>query len=197
MTDDSDTIAAARDAWARIERSSATTFDDWIAVAKALAVGRAHAMAMAKTNKPYGRRFVGVISGWLREHGLDRVSGQERYRALWVHDRLAEIQAWRATLPEEKRRRLNHPSATWAHFRRATASSSTPAPAHRQVPVGGPRGVTADRLARAADAVFDCLKRGVNDTIVIARKCLEAADRMPSQHRERKRAHVYETQLAT
>jgi len=190
----SDTISAARDAWQRIERGA--TFDDWVTVAKALAIGRAHAMATAETNKPFGRRFVAVISAWLREHGLDRITGQERHRALWVHDRLAEIEAWRATLPEERRRRLNHPSAVWAHYRRATASSSAPQPHATQRKIAK-LGISQDQIARASDAIYALLKLGNADALVLARAALMAATKMPPRLRERRRPLAFEAQVAT
>jgi hypothetical protein len=48
-SNDEATVAAGVAAWARLRRSPSTTFSDWIAVAKALHVGRAHCLRVAQT----------------------------------------------------------------------------------------------------------------------------------------------------
>ena len=50
-----DTIAAAREAWARLCRRGQTTFDDWIAVGKAIVIARAECLRAAKCNRPLAR----------------------------------------------------------------------------------------------------------------------------------------------
>src|SRR5262249_56030571 len=77
-------IAAARAAWSRLRRGA--SFDDWVAVARALAIGREQCMALAKTNKPVGTTYNAAMGAWLKQHELDGINGQERYRALWMLD---------------------------------------------------------------------------------------------------------------
>jgi len=176
MSADDIAVAAGRDAWARLRRNA--TYEDWICVGRALAVGRAHAMKLGQINRPFGRRYSAAIGAWLRQHDLDGITGQERHRALWVFDRLDAIERWRTGLDEAKRRRLNHPNAVWAHYCASLRVPRGPArPAQKPQNGIAPPVDTQMRLARAADAVFDCLKRGCNDSVVIARAALDAAER--------------------
>jgi hypothetical protein len=111
-------VKAGVEAWSRLRRN--TSYEDWLSVARALAVGREYAMRVAHADKPCGPRYVAAIGTWLRQHHLDGVTPQERYKALLVLDHLDEITEWRADLDENQRRRLNHPSAILAHWRRVT-----------------------------------------------------------------------------
>jgi hypothetical protein len=70
-------------------------------------------MAAAKSNAPLGTCYNKAMGSWLREHGFDGVSNQERYRAIQCLENLEAIDEWRATLPERKRLRLNHPNPVW------------------------------------------------------------------------------------
>jgi hypothetical protein len=120
MTDVADAaVAAGRAAWARIREHGRKSFDDWITVAKALAIGRSVALQAADTNRPVGSRFNRTMGAWLRQAGLDGINNQERYRALLVLENISAISAWRDGLDETQRRRLNHPGAIWAHWQRA------------------------------------------------------------------------------
>jgi hypothetical protein len=68
-----DTIAAARETWARLCRRGQTTFDDWIAVGKAIVIGRAECLRAAECNRPLvrfrGRSGIVVLN--LRLTGFD------------------------------------------------------------------------------------------------------------------------------
>jgi hypothetical protein len=86
-------IAEAQSAWARIRGNA--TFGDWLAIANALAIGRAYAMKLAKAKKPQGKRYVAAIGSWLRTYGLDGINAQERNRTLQLLDNLAAIEVWR------------------------------------------------------------------------------------------------------
>jgi|SRR5215813_7579109 len=177
-------IAAARAAWSRLRRGA--SFDDWVAVARALAIGREQCMALAKTNKPVGTTYNRAMGAWLAQHGLDGINGQERYRALWMLDHLPSIEQWRADLNEAERRRFNHPSCVWAKWRaeRATTTQdrvrAAPAPVRQHVNgragCGGGKPVRwpQDFLKRAADAIAETRS---SDCIVMAKAALTAAIR--------------------
>src|SRR5438045_9794596 len=49
------TIRAGRDAWQAITR--AETFEAWVTIAKALAIGRDHVLKLTGANAPQGRRY--------------------------------------------------------------------------------------------------------------------------------------------
>jgi len=79
---------------------------DWILVGKAIEIGKAEAMREANVNRPVGGKCNRAIGAWLRKHGLSDVSAPERYKLLLILDNLPAVEAWRAGLTEEKRRRL-------------------------------------------------------------------------------------------
>ena len=197
MSGAAETIAAAQSAWARIERAS--TFDDWVAIGRGLAIGRAHAMKVAGSNSPMGGRYVTAMNFWLTEHKLDGVNKSERCLALKIIQHLPAITSWRETLNEVQRRRLNHPNAIWAHYRRATGCGGLRVVPHREIDVTlvpkshrGRMSWSAETLQRAADAVFDLLQRGSNDALIIAKAALDAAGRAPGTGgRPGARAPVY------
>ena len=92
MTEILDDIAAAQAAWTRLRANDRATFDDWIMVGRALVIGRAEAMKLAKTNKPLGSRYNRCMGRWLRQNGLDGISAQERYRVVAVIENLPAIE---------------------------------------------------------------------------------------------------------
>lgn len=170
------TIAAGVAAWSRLR--SAATFQDWIAVAKALAVGRAECMRKAGCNTPFGSRYNAATGAWLAQHGLQGVSGQERWQCFEVLENLDAIDAWRAELDDAQRRKWAHPNSILCRWR---ASLSARAPARHHVTGGRESGrygkaifLPQDMLARAAAAVVECRS---NDSIVIAKAALQAAIR--------------------
>jgi hypothetical protein len=149
-------------------------------VGRALAIGRSFALQSSGTNRPVGSRYNAAMGSWLRENDLDGISAQERYRALLVLENLVSITAWRETLDEAHRRRLNHPNAIWAHWR----CSTTAEPQHtvRQAAkakrgYGRPICFPQNMEQRAAIAIR---KANSNDILVLARVSLENAIRFES-----------------
>jgi hypothetical protein len=176
-----DQVAAGRAAWARLTEHGRRCWDGWVAVARALVIGRTAALKTAQTNSPVGSRYNAAMGVWLQANGLDGISNQERYRALLILENLDAISAWRDGLSEDRRRTLNHPGATWHAWRRATTSAAT-RPRQRVVTKkatttrGYGRAVhwPQETLRRAARAVRAC--RSI-DSIILARAVLESAIR--------------------
>ena len=100
-------VRAAREAWERL--STFQTYDDWMIIAEAMAVGREEAMRAAQTDEPQGRRYNEAFSDWLREHKLDEIDKGTRSRLLNCLEHREEIEKWRATLPANGKLKLNHP----------------------------------------------------------------------------------------
>lgn len=181
MTEPADDIIAGREAWSRL-RDCRAGFDDWLVVARAVRIGRAEAMAAAKTNAPVGTRYNRCMGAWLAERGLDGISTQERYRALLVLENLPAISAWRATLPPDVLRRLNHPNAIWQHFIKPGKVAHKLEPRPRPEAPFVAKGATGRRpifwpqeaLRRAHRAMLDARS---NDLLKLARCALEAAIR--------------------
>jgi hypothetical protein len=185
---DVETIAAAQAAWKAIQGQSRATFADWIKVARALALGRAECMAQAKANSPAGSRYNRLAGIWLEKNGFADISPQERYRSLWVLERLPEIEQWLASLPPEISRRFNHPGAIAAGWKRAQAGlvpcKPGPRPAVKHAaPDAMPArtahpyatGFHADDLRLGAKALSECLRHGNIDLYATVRKIFEAA----------------------
>jgi len=179
MIDSVDHVAAGRAAWARIRDHGRKNFDDWIAVGRALVIGRTEAMQKAQANRPIGTTYNRLMGEWLKQHDLSDVCAQERYGLLKIIEHLDAVTAWRDGLPESQRRRHNHPSL-WHVFRRAT-KAETDAPARQYVRSaksshrpGKPVYFGQDMIRRAAMALREC---GSPDIFRLARVALEAAIR--------------------
>lgn len=111
-----DAVAVGIAAWARLRDHERATWADWLDVARALAIGRTVALKAAATNKCVGSKYNAAMGTWLRASGLDGVVAQERYRLLLILQNIEAIEAWRASLDDASRRRLNHPNAIWSHW---------------------------------------------------------------------------------
>jgi hypothetical protein len=114
-------IREGREAWRRV----CTSWSDWKKVGAAFVIDRNTAMRDAYTNVPKGRGYNAAFRAWQKKHGfegLDDTGDQTRLFRCMEH--LAEIELWLAK-PENKRLRLNHPSAIW---RRWHASLKPPVP---------------------------------------------------------------------
>jgi hypothetical protein len=181
MNEPVDDVAAGRAAWERIKGRDRATWGDWIDVARSLAIGRAETMKAANTNRPVGTTYNRIMGQWLKQHGFDGINSQERHRALRCLENLGAIEAWRATLDDASRRRLNHVGAIWCHWKRRGQETERAAPAVRNFvkatmpshkngarPVYWPQ-----HCVRAAHEAM--LKSRSSDLLVLARCALEAA----------------------
>jgi hypothetical protein len=85
-------------------------FEDWMAIAEALQVGRSECMRAAQTNEPKGKRYEKIMGEWLVAHSFHVIGRGARNRLLECLQRRAAIEKWRATLTEGERLRFNHPT---------------------------------------------------------------------------------------
>jgi len=65
------TIRAGRDAWEAINK--AQSFDGWKAIGAALAVGKAHALKVARVRQAWGRAYGLEFGAWIKAHGFERM----------------------------------------------------------------------------------------------------------------------------
>jgi hypothetical protein len=203
-----DTVLAGVEAWRRIRESGRRSWGDWLAVARALAKGRAEAMQAAKANRPFGKRYNAAMGAWLADNGLDGIDNQQRYRALLCLENLPAISAWRDGLPEAKRRTMNHPAACWHAWRRSAAEGGPAVPRRAPVKAASGNGNARRELAPAlvelgvggngggyTRPIFwggEAIRRAANairesystDFFVMARRALEAAVRDESDVNE-------------
>jgi hypothetical protein len=93
---------------------------DWMAIARALEVGRARVMHDVDTNVPTGRRYEKAMADWLIAHSFKEIDKGTRSRLLECLKHRVEIERWRSVLTGSERFRLNHPNAVLRKWRAAT-----------------------------------------------------------------------------
>ena len=145
-----DVVAKGRNAWRRIEAREAATYDDWIAVGRALVAGRAVAMAKAKCNAPVGGAYNKAYGRFLQEAGFASVIAPERYKIIKVVENIAAVARWRESLSPAERRRCNHPSTLWIGWKRSAAFGGRLGNASRAMRRSRSRAATAPEAERSA-----------------------------------------------
>jgi hypothetical protein len=144
----------------------------------------------ANTNRTVGTHCNRAMGQWLRDNGLSDIVAQERYKILLILDNLPAIEAWRAGLSAEKRRRLNHPAAIWMHWRQVGIADGL-----RERAAGTHNCVIAangGKPHRSGKAVFwsqDHVKRGGADAMRGSRSndLYVLAPRLPAGRRQERR----------
>src|SRR5262245_14490065 len=118
-TDDDQIVLDAQKAAERLITGPA--WNDWVTLGRAAQVGRTEAMREAHVNRPEGRGYAVALHSWLSRTGLDKVLGDSstRSRLLDLIDHITDVEAWRQTLPGNKRLELNHPRVVWQHWQRS------------------------------------------------------------------------------
>jgi hypothetical protein len=101
------------------------SYDDWMNIAEALAIGRVEVMAAIQTSRPTGKRYAKTMGEWLFARSFHLINEGTRNRLLECLKHRAEIEKWRATLTENECLRINHPDAV---FRKWEASTVVPDP---------------------------------------------------------------------
>jgi hypothetical protein len=110
----------AEEAEDRIRRGA--HWSDWMYVADGFAVGRAKAMRAAGTNQPYGKAYTRAFGEWMKERPWareERIDKGTRSNLLWAADHRSEIEAWRETLTQGERAKMNHPTTLKRRFEAA------------------------------------------------------------------------------
>jgi hypothetical protein len=89
-------------------------------VGHALSIGRAHALRLAETSKPFGLRYVKAFKAWTAEHFPDMAKNTKAW-SLVLFDKYAEVSEWWKTVPPYQQRRLLAPQSILNAHRAATA----------------------------------------------------------------------------
>lgn len=77
-----------------------------------LMIGRIRAMREAGVNKPAGKGYNRAYGEWMStRHWARELDKPTRAHLFWCMDHRNKIEAWRDTLAQNERARLNHPSA--------------------------------------------------------------------------------------
>jgi hypothetical protein len=86
-------------------------FVDWMMVGDGLQVGRNYAMRKAGTNVPKGRGYITAFGVWMDTRPWAReLDNPTRNDLFWCVEHRSEIEAWRETLEQNERARINHPT---------------------------------------------------------------------------------------
>jgi hypothetical protein len=95
-----DEIAAGREAWRRPCSRERKDFDDWLVFGRARLVGRAQALRIAGTSRPFGKRYTRAMRQWLDENGVGGLTEPERHSCTRLIENSPAIEQWRAGLDE-------------------------------------------------------------------------------------------------
>ena len=149
----SDVVRLGQEAMTRKRRA----WEDWLAIAEALEVGRTDVMRALHTNETHGRRFEKAMGDWLIAHGFKEIDKGTRSRLRDCLKHKIEIQAWRARLTDSERWKFNHPDTV---LRKWKASIAVPDP--NKAPKPSPyQKLQADHMALIEER--DRYKRAVDD----------------------------------
>jgi hypothetical protein len=111
--DTDDTVVRGQEAWKCLKETGRTSWEQWKVVGKALVVGRDHALKVAKTDKPNGKRYSEAFHSWLQIHCFDAIEKADRHKLLSIMEDLDRIEKWRDGLTDAHRAAWNHPSTVW------------------------------------------------------------------------------------
>jgi hypothetical protein len=112
-------VRNGRDAWEAINKAQ-SSFEGWLAVGKALLIGREVALKSTGANAPMGRRYCLALSQWLAVQGFTGMQKSVRSVAIELAEHANAITIWRDGLPERQRRRLIHPLSVTRRWRACT-----------------------------------------------------------------------------
>ena len=126
-------VDRGRQAWKSLK--SDETWEKWVAIGRAIEIGRNETMRALHTNQPKGGQWGRVFGAWLDENGFDEIDKGVRSRLQNCLDHQTEIDAWRQNIGLAQRLQLNHPNAVWRRWQAAKTMpkgpGSTP-PANRK-----------------------------------------------------------------
>jgi hypothetical protein len=155
--------AAAEAAAERIKAGQHWT--DWITIGEGLAVGRLKAMRRSGTNQPIGAVYNRSFGEWLDAHKWARdLDKATRNHAIWCADNRPAIERWRATLAENQRSMINHPTTTKRRYEATTKDKADDAkPASKKVQIA--QSELEDLHAKLAKAQRDLEKADGADAV--------------------------------
>jgi hypothetical protein len=121
LTEDNETRLETEAAAAAERIKGGQHWTDWITIGEGLAVGRQKAMRRSGTNQPIGAIYNRAFGEWLDAHKWARdLDKATRNHAIWCADNRPAVEAWRATLAENQRSMINHPSVTKRRYEATT-----------------------------------------------------------------------------
>jgi hypothetical protein len=128
-------VERGRQAWRSLRNDE--TFEKWIAIGRAIEIGRNEMMRLLHSNRPAGAQWSRVFGAWLSENGFDEIDKGVRSRLQNCLDNLPAIEMWRQNIGLGQRLQLNHPNTVWRKWQAAKempqrADRSTSPPPNRK-----------------------------------------------------------------
>src|SRR5262249_42189062 len=117
-------VRRGQEAMARQRRA----FEDWMAIAEALRVGRADVMRAVHTNQPTGKRYEKAMAEWLITHSFQLIEKGHQNTFITSHHPEKQVETGRSRLPAAKRSRFTHPDPVRRKGKAATAVPNPNAP---------------------------------------------------------------------
>jgi hypothetical protein len=117
-------VDRGRQAWKSLK--SDETWEKWVAIGRAIEIGRNETMRALHTNQPKGGQWGRVFGSWLSENGFDEIDKGVRSRLQNCLDHQTEIDTWRQNIGLAQRLQLNHPNAVWRRWQAAQAAPKGP-----------------------------------------------------------------------
>jgi hypothetical protein len=111
-------VDAGRDAWRSLAKDE--TWEKWLAIGRAIEVGRREIMRLLHTNRPAGAQWSRTFGQWLDQTGFGEIDKGARSRLQSCLDNLPAIEQWRQNIGLSQRLQLNHPTVVWRRWQAAT-----------------------------------------------------------------------------
>ena len=111
-------VDAGRDAWRSLSKDE--TWEKWLAIGRAIEVGRREIMRLLHTNRPAGAQWSRTFGQWLEATGFAEIDKGARSRLQSCLDNLPAIEQWRQNIGLTQRLQLNHPTVVWRRWQAAT-----------------------------------------------------------------------------
>ena len=141
---------AAAEAADRIK--SGQHWRDWMYIAEGLEIGRSKALRLAGTNNIQHPAYRRAFREWMKPRTwASELDGPTRNHLFWCLDHRNDIEAWRETLAQNERARLNHPTAMKRKYEAAHAERSSPQQAEKPLSPSAKKDIEITRLQAEND----------------------------------------------
>jgi hypothetical protein len=116
LTPDETTVIRMAMAINSASRKPQLLWSGWRHIAVACAIGSQRAQQKAKTKNLKDYQYRVLMGQFLRKTGLIFINKYDRSCAVRMLDFWEDVEAWRATLSESRRRALNSPTDVWREY---------------------------------------------------------------------------------
>jgi len=156
-------VDRGRQAWKSLK--SDETWEKWVAIGRAIEIGRNETMRALHTNQPKGGQWGRVFGSWLSQNGFDEIDKGVRSRLQNCLDEQTEIDRWRQNIGLAQRLQLNHPNAVWRRFQAARTApnkdlGTSPQPNRKDIEIMRLQAELDDAHAKLRAFEYDKISEG-------------------------------------